>query len=232
MIILDEIDFVYQKYYSITFFDILKLPYLTDTEMKYISKIFPLLLVISNDCEFEKKISHQFEDRNMAVEKLVFTPYTNYNMLEIMVKILDEIKLTYLFQKESLIYISRRFANKSGDIRPALELIKNLILSRKDDLYILNKHREIINQTGSSKAISPGKIASVDMKESESTYTISLKDIISKLNEKNNNFKQLISNLTDEQKLFIATVYSTLDKDESCEIDDKTVSISIIIIIY
>jgi Cdc6-like AAA superfamily ATPase len=232
LIILDEIDFVYQKYYSITFFDILKLPYLTDTEMKYISKIFPLLLVISNDCEFEKKISHQFEDRNMAVEKLVFTPYTNYNMLEIMVKILDEIKLTYLFQKESLIYISRRFANKSGDIRPALELIKNLILSRKDDLDILNKHREIINQTGSSKAISPDKIASVDMKESESTYTISLKDIISKLNEKNNNFKQLISNLTDEQKLFIATVYSTLDKDESCEIDDKTVSISIIIIIY
>ena len=38
IIILDEIDYVYQKYYSIIFFDILKLPYLTETNMKYISK--------------------------------------------------------------------------------------------------------------------------------------------------------------------------------------------------
>ena len=46
--------------------------------------------------------------------------------------------------------------------------------------------------------------------------------------EKTNNFNQIISNLTDEQKLFVATIYSTLESkgetEENSEIDDNVVN--------
>jgi len=133
----------------------------------------------------------------MKVDKLVFAPYTNNDIFEILVRKLDEMGLTTLFQKESLIYIARKFASKSGDIRPALELIKTLILNNKEQ---------------------------IDSKEN-GNCVITLKEILIKLNEKSNNFTQLISNLTDEQKLLVATIYSTLEREDNTEIEDKVVTI-------
>ena len=154
----------------------------------------------------------------MTVEKLVFSPYTNQDIFEILSKKLDEMNLTYLFERESLIFISRRFANKSGDIRPALELIKTLLLNNKSIIShepISNECDIDMNIEHSNKIINSNGIKTV----------ITLKEILLKLGEKQNNFTQIMSNLTDEQKLLVATIYSTLDKDESCEIDDAIVII-------
>jgi Cdc6-like AAA superfamily ATPase len=100
--------------------------------------------------------------------------------------------LSNKFSKESLIFISKKFANKVGDLRPALEICKSLILD----------HLKELRNEG---------------------FTINLKEIIMKINKTNNSFTELLSNLTLEQKIVIASIYMILSKSKKTEFSETEV---------
>ena len=98
----------------------------------------------------------------------------------------------FYFSNESLIFISKKYANKVGDLRPALEICKTIIL---DHL------KEIKNKS----------------------YTVTLKEIIMRVNKTNNSFIELLANLTLEQKIVIASIYLILTKSKKTEFRESEV---------
>lgn len=90
--------------------------------------------MISNNTEFEYKIFPEIEDRKYKVEKFVFTPYTTQDIQQILENKLDEMNIRSKFSKESLILIAKKCANKVGDLRPALEICKSIILDNLDGI--------------------------------------------------------------------------------------------------
>lgn len=128
LVLLDEVDNFYQKQKEIVFYEILNTPYLTDTQMK--------LMLISNNSEFDKDVMPKIESRKIKVSRIVFKPYTHNEIYEILMKKLSESGILEAFQDEALKLISKKLANKMGDLRPAIEIVKNLILENKDRILV------------------------------------------------------------------------------------------------
>jgi Cdc6-like AAA superfamily ATPase len=126
LILLDEVDNFYQKQKEIVFYEILNTPYLTDTLMK--------LILISNNSEFDKDVMPKIESRKIKVSRIVFKPYTHNEIYEILRKKLSDSGILEVFQDEALKLISKKLANKMGDLRPAIEIVKNLILENKEKI--------------------------------------------------------------------------------------------------
>ncbi len=154
--------------------------------------------MISNNTEFEYKIFPEIEDRKYKVDKYIFRPYSYQEILTILSSKLEEMNLSNKFSKESLIFISKKFANKVGDLRPALEICKSLILD----------HLKELRNEG---------------------FTINLKEIIMKINKTNNSFTELLSNLTLEQKIVIASIYMILSKSKKTEFSETEVNYNFIV---
>jgi Cdc6-like AAA superfamily ATPase len=142
-ILLDEVDFFYQKNKDIIFYEMLNIPYICDCDIR--------MIMISNNSEFDKEILPKVEDKKIKVTKYVFTPYTHVEINEIMTNKLVDMEIQKYFEEDVLRLISRKCASKTGDIRPAIEVVKNLILTHqsefskgkkielKDALLIFNK---------------------------------------------------------------------------------------------
>ena len=148
--------------------------------------------MISNNTEFEYKIFPEIEDRKYKVDKFIFRPYSYQEIMTILSKKLEEMNMKDNFSNESLIFISKKYANKVGDLRPALEICKTIIL---DHL------KEIKNKS----------------------YTVTLKEIIMRVNKTNNSFIELLANLTLEQKIVIASIYLILTKSKKTEFRESEV---------
>jgi Cdc6-like AAA superfamily ATPase len=143
IILLDEVDYFYQKNKDIVFYEMLNIPYICDCDIR--------IIMISNNSEFDKEILPKIEDKKIRVTKYVFAPYTHIEINEILTNKLVEMNIQTYFEEDVLRLISRKCANKTGDLRPAIEIVKNLILTHqnqfntgktielKDVLLIFNK---------------------------------------------------------------------------------------------
>lgn len=125
IILLDEIDHFYQKNDDIAFFDILSIPYISSCNLK--------ILMISNNSEFDKYILPKIENRKIKISKYVFKPYTHVEINKILIQKLIETGFKDNFEENAIRFISSKLANKSGDLRPALEIIKSILLNQKEE---------------------------------------------------------------------------------------------------
>lgn len=133
-IVLDEIDYLYKKANEIVFYEIINIPYLAETNIK--------MILISNNSDFDNEILPKLRNRKIQIEKIVFKPYTHIDIFNIMKKKLEDINLLDSFSNDSLRFLSTKM-NKFGDLRPIIEIIKNLILSNKDDFSKKTKRIEL-----------------------------------------------------------------------------------------
>ena len=112
--------------------------------------------MISNNTEFEYKIFPEIEDRKYKVDKFIFRPYSYQEIVSILSSKLEEMNMKEKFSNESLIFIAKKYANKVGDLRPALEICKTIILDHlteiKNNNYIVNLKEIImrVNKTNNS----------------------------------------------------------------------------------
>jgi Cdc6-like AAA superfamily ATPase len=123
IIVLDEVDYFYQKNKDIIFFELFKIPYLSDCDTR--------MIMISNNSEFDKEIIPKIEDKKIKIDRIQFAPYTHIEMYEILKNKLDSTKY---FQEHALRLIAKKYSNLNGDLRPALEVVKNLLLTNKAKL--------------------------------------------------------------------------------------------------
>jgi Cdc6-like AAA superfamily ATPase len=131
IILFDEVDYFYNKNHEILFFDILKIPHLSEIDLK--------ILMISNNSDFDKEILPKIKNCKILIEKCVFEPYSHIEINEILIKKLEESGYMKNFEVMAIRFLSSKLASKSGDIRPALEIIKNIILENKGEF--VNNHK-------------------------------------------------------------------------------------------
>ena len=122
IILLDEIDFLYKKRDDFLFFSLLTIPYLTNSGVK--------MILISNNADFDNEIFPKLKNRNITIKKIIFKPYTHKQLANIMTLKLESIGLLKFFSNDAIKFLSTKM-NKSGDIRPIISIIKEIILNNK-----------------------------------------------------------------------------------------------------
>ena len=126
IILLDEIDFLYKKKKDdYLFFSLLTIPYLTNTGVK--------MILISNNADFDNEIFPKLKNRNITIKKIIFKPYTHKQLANIMTLKLEAIGLLKYFSNDAIKFLSTKM-NKSGDIRPIISIIKEIILNNKSKM--------------------------------------------------------------------------------------------------
>lgn len=123
--VLDEIDFLYKKKDSYLFFSLLSIPYLINNDIK--------MILISNNADFDNEIFPKLKNRKITIQKIVFKPYTHKQLSAIMNLKLEKIGLSKYFSSDAIRFLSTKM-NKSGDIRPIISIIKELILNNKNKI--------------------------------------------------------------------------------------------------
>ena len=166
--VLDEIDFLYKKKDSYLFFSLLSIPYLINSDIK--------MILISNNADFDNEIFPKLKNRKITIQKIVFKPYTHKQLSAIMNLKLEKIGLSKYFSSDAIRFLSTKM-NKSGDIRPIISIIKELILNNKNKIQ--NK---------------------IDFK-------IELKDMFDIIKKKNITLNEILSSMTTEQKIVVAAIY-------------------------
>jgi Cdc6-like AAA superfamily ATPase len=166
--VLDEIDFLYKKKDSYLFFSLLSIPYLINSDIK--------MILISNNADFDNEIFPKLKNRKITIQKIVFRPYTHKQLSTIMNLKLEKIGLSKYFSSDAIRFLSTKM-NKSGDIRPIISIIKELILNNK------NKIQNNID------------------------FKIELKDMFDIIKKKNITLNEILSSMTTEQKIVVAAIY-------------------------
>ena len=133
-IVLDEIDFLYRKSNEISFYEIINIPYITGTNVK--------MILISNNSDFDNEIFPKLKNRKIQINKIDFKPYTPLELFNIMKKKLEDIKMQNCFSDDSIRFLATKL-NKSGDLRPIIETVKNIILSNKEEFLTQSKTIEL-----------------------------------------------------------------------------------------
>ena len=169
IILLDEIDFLYKKKKDdYLFFSLLTIPYLTNTGVK--------MILISNNADFDNEIFPKLKNRNITIKKIIFKPYTHKQLANIMTLKLEAIGLLKYFSYVSIKFLSTKM-NKSGDIRPIISIIKEIILNNKSKM------------------------------QNEYDFKINLSDMFEIIKKKNINLNEILSSMTTEQKIVVAAIY-------------------------
>ena len=168
IILLDEIDFLYKKKDDYLFFSLLLIPYLTKNGLK--------MILISNNADFDNEIFPKLKNRNITITKLIFKPYTHKQLASIMNSKLDSIGLLKYFSNDAIKFLSTKM-NKSGDIRPIISIIKEIILNNKTKI------------------------------QNNSDFKIVLNDMFEIIRKKNINLSEILSSMTTEQKIVVAAIY-------------------------
>ena len=169
IILLDEIDFLYKKKKDdYLFFSLLTIPYLTNTGVK--------MILISNNADFDNEIFPKLKNRNITIKKIIFKPYTHKQLANIMTLKLEAIGLLKYFSNDAIKFLSTKM-NKSGDIRPIISIIKEIILNNKSKM------------------------------QNEYDFKINLSDMFEIIKKKNINLNEILSSMTTEQKIVVAAIY-------------------------
>ena len=168
LILLDEIDFLYKKADDYLFFSLLSIPYLMNSDVK--------MILISNNSDFDNEIFPKLKNRKIQISKIIFKPYTHKQLAEIMLKKLEILGFSKNFSNDAVRFLSTKM-NKSGDIRPIMNIIKELLLNNKKKL------------------------------QTNSNFKIELKDMFDIIKKKNINLNEILSSLTTEQKIIVAAMY-------------------------
>jgi Cdc6-like AAA superfamily ATPase len=168
IILLDEIDFLYKKRDDYLFFSLLTIPYLTNSGVK--------MILISNNADFDNEIFPKLKNRNITIKKIIFKPYTHKQLANIMTLKLESIGLLKYFSNDAIKFLSAKM-NKSGDIRPIISIIKEIILNNK------------------------GKI------QDNTDFKITLTDMFDIIKKKNINLSEILGSMTTEQKIVVAAIY-------------------------
>jgi len=167
-ILLDEIDFLYKKRDDYLFFSLLLIPYLTNNGVK--------MILISNNADFDNEIFPKLKNRNITIKKLIFKPYTHKQLANIMTLKLKSIGLLKYFTNDAIKFLSTKM-NKSGDIRPIISIIKEIILNNKNKI------------------------------QNNMEFKIVLNDMFDLIRKKNINLSEILSSMTTEQKIVVAAIY-------------------------
>ena len=168
IILLDEIDFLYKKRDDFLFFSLLTIPYLTNTGVK--------MILISNNSDFDNEIFPKLKNRNITIKKIIFKPYTHKQLANIMTLKLESIGLLKFFSNDAIKFLSTKM-NKSGDIRPIISIIKEIILNNKAKI------------------------------QNDSEFKITLNDTFEIIKKKNINLSEILSSMTTEQKIVVTAIY-------------------------
>ena len=168
IILLDEIDFLYKKRDDFLFFSLLTIPYLTNTGVK--------MILISNNADFDNEIFPKLKNRNITIKKIIFKPYTHKQLANIMTLKLESIGLLKFFSNDAIKFLSTKM-NKSGDIRPIISIIKEIILNNKAKI------------------------------QNDSEFKITLNDTFEIIKKKNINLSEILSSMTTEQKIVVTAIY-------------------------
>ena len=168
IILLDEIDFLYKKKDDYLFFSLLTIPYLTKSGVK--------MILISNNADFDNEIFPKLKNRNITIKKIIFKPYTHKQLANIMSLKLESIGLLKYFSNDAIKFLSTKM-NKSGDIRPIISTIKEIILNNKAKI------------------------------QNNSEFKINLNDMLEIIKKKNINLSEILSSMTTEQKIVVAAIY-------------------------
>ena len=168
IIFLDEIDFLYKKRDDFLFFSLLTIPYLTNSGVK--------MILISNNADFDNEIFPKLKNRNITIKKIIFKPYTHKQLANIMTLKLESIGLLKFFSNDAIKFLSTKM-NKSGDIRPIISIIKEIILNNKAKI------------------------------QNDSEFKITLNDTFEIIKKKNINLSEILSSMTTEQKIVVTAIY-------------------------
>ena len=168
IILLDEIDFLYRKRDDYLFFSLLTIPYLTNSGVK--------MILISNNADFDNEIFPKLKNRNITIKKIIFKPYTHKQLANIMTLKLESIGLLKFFSNDAIKFLSTKM-NKSGDIRPIISIIKEIILNNKAKI------------------------------QNNSEFKITLNDTFEIIKKKNINLSEILSSMTTEQKIVVTAIY-------------------------
>ena len=168
IILLDEIDFLYKKRDDFLFFSLLTIPYLTNSGVK--------MILISNNADFDNEIFPKLKNRNITIKKIIFKPYTHKQLANIMTLKLESIGLLKFFSNDAIKFLSTKM-NKSGDIRPIISIIKEIILNNKAKI------------------------------QNDSEFKITLNDTFEIIKKKNINLSEILSSMTTEQKIVVTAIY-------------------------
>lgn len=168
IILLDEIDFLYKKKDDFLFFSLLIIPYLTNSGVK--------MILISNNADFDNEIFPKLKNRNITIKKIIFKPYTHKQLANIMTLKLESIGLLKYFSNDAIKFLSTKM-NKSGDIRPIISIIKEIILNNKSKI------------------------------QNNSEFKITLNDMFEIIKKKNINLSEILGSMTTEQKIVVAAIY-------------------------
>ena len=168
IILLDEIDFLYRKRDDYLFFSLLTIPYLTNSGVK--------MILISNNADFDNEIFPKLKNRNITIKKIIFKPYTHKQLANIMTLKLESIGLLKFFSNDAIKFLSTKM-NKSGDIRPIISIIKEIILNNKAKI------------------------------QNDSEFKITLNDTFEIIKKKNINLSEILSSMTTEQKIVVTAIY-------------------------
>ena len=168
IILLDEIDFLYRKRDDYLFFSLLTIPYLTNSGVK--------MILISNNADFDNEIFPKLKNRNITIKKIIFKPYTHKQLANIMTLKLEAIGLSKFFSNDAIKFLSTKM-NKSGDIRPIISIVKEIILNNKSKI------------------------------QNDTEFKITLNDTFEIIKKKNINLSEILSSMTTEQKIVVAAIY-------------------------
>ena len=168
IILLDEIDFLYKKKDDYLFFSLILIPYLSKNGVK--------MILISNNADFDNEIFPKLKNRNISIKKLIFKPYTHQQLTNIMSLKLESIGLLKFFSKDSIKFLSTKM-NKSGDIRPIISIVKEIILNNKSQI------------------------------QNNENFKVELKDMFEIIKKKNINLSEILDSMTMEQKIVVAAIY-------------------------
>ena len=134
------------------------------------------MILISNNADFDNEIFPKLKNRNITIQKLIFKPYTHKQLANIMTLKLESIGLLKYFSNDAIKFLSTKM-NKSGDIRPIISIIKEIILNNKTKI------------------------------QNNTDFKIVLNDMFEIIGKKNINLKEILSSMTTEQKIVVAAIY-------------------------
>ena len=134
------------------------------------------MILISNNADFDNEIFPKLKNRNITIKKIIFKPYTHKQLANIMTLKLESIGLLKYFSNDAIKFLSAKM-NKSGDIRPIISIIKEIILNNK------------------------GKI------QDNTDFKITLTDMFDIIKKKNINLSEILGSMTTEQKIVVAAIY-------------------------
>ena len=134
------------------------------------------MILISNNANFYNEIIPKFKNRNITIKKIIFKPYTHKQLTKIMNLKLESIGLLKYFSTDGIKFLSFKM-NKSGDIRPTIIIIKEIIINNKTKI------------------------------QNDTEFKIELNDMFEIIKKKNINLSQILASMTIEQKIVVTAIY-------------------------